>query len=413
MRAAIRAVAAVLGLAVLGFVLRQPLAAWFTGASAPAPAPVTADAGVDHYTCSMHPSVKESAPGTCPICGMDLIPVSRADDDQSVVIDGARRQLLGVRTEPVVSGPMRETLRAVGRVAYDESALTDVNLQVGGWIRRLYVAETGQHVQKGEPLFALYSPEVYAAEQEFLLGLSQGALGAAARRRLELLGWTGAQLDDLARRGKPLEEMPVTAPASGFVVEKDVVQGAAVAPGTRLYRIAPLDPAWIEADVYEADLPRVRPGAAATVTFDYLPGRTFEAKVARIEPSLDPVTRTARVRLTIPNRGLDLRPGMYASVVLEADLGSRVQLPVPAVVYTGPRRLVFVDRGEGRFRPTEVTLGAESDGVYEVLSGVSPGDRVATSGVFLIASEARIRTAARYWDPDDAPDAGQDVRRTR
>jgi membrane fusion protein, copper/silver efflux system len=423
---------------VVAVVLRRPLAAWFTGqpmgdsAKQGATAPDAGDGPrelnggtVDHYTCSMHPSVRQSTPGTCPICGMNLVPVIKEQEQQDVVtIDDARRQRIGVRTEPVVSAPMSDTFRAVGHVAYDESTLADVNLKVRGWITKLYVSETGQRVAKGQPLFAMYSPELYNAEQDFLLGVQGAAASASApdagprrtdllanasRQRLHLLGLSDAQIDAIAQAGKPSEELAIPSPASGFVIEKNVVEGASVEAGMRLYRIASLSKVWVDADVYESDLARVRVGQTATVTLDYLPGRAYEAKVAYVYPYLDPASRTGRVRLELANKDLDLRPGMFASVTLGAALGVRVQVPAAAVVYTGPRRLVFVDLGAGRFRPTAVQVGTESSGMYEVLSGLSAGDQVATSGVFLIAAEARISTAARYWDnaSADAGGAGQ------
>lgn len=379
---------------------------------------------IDHYTCSMHPSVQQAAPGTCPICGMSLIPVTREQQQEGVVmIDDARRQLIGVRTEPVVRAPMRENFRAVGHITYDESTLADVNLKVHGWITKLYVNETGQRVARGQTLFTIYSPELYNAEQDFLLASAHAAaaapatenggptrrelFGQASRQRLHLLGLTDAQIDAIAAGGKPSEELAIPSPASGFVIEKNVVEGAAVDAGMRLYRIAALSKVWVEAEVYETDLSHVRVAQPATVTLDYLPGRAYQAKVAYIYPYLDPTTRTGRVRIELGNTQLDLRPGMYASVELSADLGQRVQVPAAAVVYTGPRRLVFVDLGGGRFKPTEVQVGTESGGMYEVLSGLSPGDLVATSGVFLVAAEARISTAAKYWDTtSETPDAG-------
>jgi Cu(I)/Ag(I) efflux system membrane fusion protein len=367
--------------------------------------PPAASEAIDHYTCSMHPSVKQAAPGTCPICGMSLIPVLKEQQEEGVVlIDEGRRQLIGVRTETVVSAPMRMTFRAVGHVTYDESALSDVNLKVRGWISRLYVSETGQRVSKGQPLFSMYSPELYNAEQDFLLGQQGGTelLARASRQRLHLLGLTDAQIDAIAQSGKPSEDLAIASPASGFIIEKNVVEGASVDAGMRLYRIAALSKVWVDADVFESDLAHVRVGQRATVTLDYLPGRAYEATVAYVYPYLDPTARTGRVRLELANKELDLRPGMYASVVLSSDLGTRVQVPAAAVVYTGPRRLVFVDIGGGRFRPTEVQVGTESNGMYEVLAGVSPGDRVATSGVFLIAAEARISTAAKYWESTPA-----------
>jgi Cu(I)/Ag(I) efflux system membrane fusion protein len=399
---------------------------WQLPAAAEGPS-AAAPGEIDHYTCSMHPSVKQAIPGTCPICGMNLIAVTKEQQELGVVmIDEGRRQLIGVRTEPVVVGPMRETFRAVGRVTYDESALSDVSLKVRGWITKLYVSETGQRVSRGQPLFTMYSPELYNAEQDFLLGMQgavasaqaadststprqPGLLAHASRQRLHLLGLSDAQIDAIAKNGKPSEDLAIPSPASGFVIEKNVVEGASVEAGMRLYRIAALSKVWVDADVYESDLAHVRVGQRATVTLDYLPGRAYDVKVAYVYPYLDPSVRTGRVRFELANKDLELRPGMFASVTLSSDLGTRVQVPTAAVVYTGPRRLVFVDLGDGRFRPTEVQVGIESNGMYEVLSGLSPGDKVATSGVFLIAAEARISTAAKYWDSTSEGDAGMDL----
>jgi Cu(I)/Ag(I) efflux system membrane fusion protein len=176
----------------------------------------------------------------------------------------------------------------------------------------------------------------------------------------------------------------------------------------RLYRIARLDKVWVEADVYEADFAHVRVGQSASVSLDYLPGQAYEAKISYVYPFLDPTTRTGRVRLELANKAHELRPGMFATVTLASKAESRLQVPSSAVVYTGPRRLVFVDLGEGRFRPQEVQIGRQADGMLEVRSGLSAGDRVATSGVFLIAAEARISTAAQYWN-ESVDDADKDA----
>ncbi len=366
---------------------------------------------IDHYTCSMHPSVHASARGACPICGMTLVPVTKAQQREGVVtISPSRQQLIGVRTSPAIKGPMVQSISAVGRFTYDESSLVDVNLKVRGWIVKLLVSKTGQHVQKGQALFTFYSPELQTAQQDLLLALRSqpllqgaaksdpGSLGRAARQRLRLLDLTDAQIDSIASAGEPLAHLTFTAPASGFVIEKDVVEGSAVEPGMRLFRIASLNKVWIEADVYEGDFPRLHVGQKATVALDYLPGRSYEATLAYVYPALDPQTRKGRVRLELRNQNLEFKPGMFATVQLQSDLGSRLQVPASAVIYTGPRRLVFVDLGEGRFRPQEVQIGAEANGMYEVLSGLSAGDMVAVSGVFLIAAEARISTAAKYWE---------------
>lgn len=393
-------------------------------------APIASPGAIDHYTCSMHSSVRQAGPGSCPICAMNLVPVTQEQQQQGVVrIDGARRQLIGVRTEPVVFAPMSDSFRAVGHVTYDESALVDVNLKVHGWITKLYVSQTGRRVARGQTLFTMYSPELYNAEQDFLLGVQgaattiagepdprrQEVFARASRQRLHLLGLGDAQMDAIAQNGKPSEDLAIASPASGFVIEKNVVEGASVDAGMKLYRIAGLSNVWVEADIYESDLAPVRVGQQARITLDYLPGRAYDAKVAVLAPYLDPATRTGRVRLEIANKELDLRPGMYASVELSSDLGVRVQVPTSAVVFTGPRRLVFVDLGNGRFRPTEVQIGAESNGLDEVLEGLTPGEAVATSGVFLIAAEARITTAAKYWDrtseaSDASPSAPESVK---
>jgi Cu(I)/Ag(I) efflux system membrane fusion protein len=414
-----------LALALLGTAIafRGPLRAWFTGKTAAvttvASAPSAASASdpdpnaIDHFTCSMHPSVHQHGPGKCPICGMDLIPITKAQQEQGVVIiDEARRQLIGVRIGEVTEAPLQRTLRAVGRVSYDESKLADVTLKVHGWITKLLVSQMGQPVKVGQTLFQLYSPDLFAAEQDFLLaneGAKTPATGGApapnsallaksARQRLHLLGLGDAEIEALAQRGSPSESVPFPSPASGFVIEKNVVEGAAVDAGMKLYRIAALDSVWIEAEVYEADLPHVRAGQHASVTLDYVPGRSYDGRVSYIYPFLDPMARTGRVRIELANPELELRPGMYASVQLASKPEQRVQVPASAVVYTGPRRLAFVDLGEGRFRPQEIRVGAEANGMYEVLDGLNPGDRVATSGVFLIAAEARISTAAKYWE---------------
>lgn len=429
-RSRIVAAVVLIALVVAAITFRNGLTAWLSGSRAAPRADESGSAGgdlhepaadggeTDHYTCSMHPSVHQSGPGKCPICGMELIPVSKEQVRAGVVtIPAARQQLIGVRTSEVRSAKMVRSLRAIGRLTYDESKLTDVSLKVRGWIVKLFVTNTGERVRRGQTLFTLYSPELYAAQQDFLLA-GQGqpalpghhsALARSARQRLRLLDLSDSQIDAIARSGEPLENVPFTARETGFVIEKNVVEGGAVEPGMRLYRLAALDKVWIEADVYEADFASVRVGQTASVTLDYVPGRSYDARVAYVYPYLNAATRTGRVRLELANQNLELRPGMYANVELEIDLGTRLQLPAAAIIYTGPRRLVFVDLGEGRFRPQEVVVGAEAHGMYEVLSGLKAGDRVASSGVFLIAAEARISSAATYWESGETGDIGAAV----
>ena len=363
-----------------------------------------ADGEISHYTCSMHPAVKEHAPGkTCPICGMDLTPVTRSEVESGVItVDQGRRQAIGVKTAPVVVAPMELDIRALGVVRYDETKLVDITLKLDGYIHDLKVNATGEPVNKGDVLFTLYSPELYAAQEEYLLALksesaTNESLIRAAKKRLELWGLNHAQIASIAARGEPVENMPFMSPASGYVLEKNVVEGGAIKAGERLFRIVPLSTVWVEAEVYEQDLPRIKVGQRVTVSLPYMPGRTYEGKVAYIYPTLEEKTRTGKVRIELPNKRLVLKPDMYADVRFNIPGAERLQVPESAVIYTGPRTLVFVDLGEGRLRPQEVKLGVEGKDSFEVLDGLRQGDVVVTSGNFLIAAESRIRSAADYW----------------
>lgn len=399
------------------------------GAAAPwgPPAPVDELAELSHeghghagtdiafYTCSMHSSVRQKQPAPCPICSMELTPVTYDEEEGGVIVlDEGSRAPLGITTGTVARAPMTRSIRAVGRIAYDESRLEDVTLKLGGYITKLYVTETGQPVKKGQLLFTLYSPELFAAQQEYLLARESRAAGGsgrgeylvrAAEKKLELWGVTRTQLDALARRGTPIEDMPFHAPTGGYVIEKNVVEGAAVTPGQRLFRIAALDRVWVEAEVYEADLSLMAKGQRATITLSYVPGKSFEGKIDYVYPYLDPASRTGKVRVELPNRELELKPDMYATVALQIELGPRLQIPIAAVVYTGPRRLVFVDVGEGRLRPQEVTLGLRAEDNVEVISGLREGQTIVTSGNFLIAAESRIRSSAKFWTDERTGDA--------
>jgi Cu(I)/Ag(I) efflux system membrane fusion protein len=353
---------------------------------------------IAYHTCPMHPSVKQSTGGTCPICGMNLVPVTKQELNSGVIIvDDVRRQRIGVKTAKVSRSPLGVAIRALGKVTWDEKRLEDVTVRVAGFIKDLRVGATGEPVRKGQVLFTLYSPELFASQQEYLLALKRsGAAGddsllKASRSRLRQWGLDDAQIDAIARRGEPLENVPFLAPSSGNVIEKNVVEGAAVEPGMKLFRIAPLDRVWVEAEVYEADLPHVQVGQSATVNLPFLPGRTFEGKVDFVYPYLAGETRTGRIRVELANPKLELKPDMYADVAFHRDLGERLLVPASAVIYTGPRRLVFVDLGDGRLKPQEVELGVRGADAFEVLGGLQEGDVVVTSGNFLIAAESRLR----------------------
>lgn len=369
--------------------------------------------GISHFTCSMHPAVKNAEPGTCPLCNMALMPVrQRERDSGEIVLDGERRQQIGVTVARAERRPLAAPVRAVGSVTYDQSRLTDVTLRVGGWIDELYADRLGQRVEEGKPLFTLYSPDLFEAQQAYLDAveklenarklrspLSADLLIETRRRRLRLSDLGTEQLERLDERGLPVELVEILAPASGHVIEKNLVAGAAVAPGMRLLRIAGLDQVWVEAEVYESEIGLLEVGDRATVTLPHLPGRSFAGRVGFVYPWLDGETRTGRVRIELPNPHLALKPEMYAEVVFEPDLGERLAVPEEAILYAGDRRYVFVDLGGGRLKPQTVSLGRRAGEWVEVVDGLAEGDQVVTSGNFLIAAEARLKLALDHWTP--------------
>ena len=364
-----------------------------------------------YYSCSMHTHVRSEDPGTCPICSMDLVAVTEREvATGEIVVDPMRRQTIGVRTGRVERRPLHLEVRAVGKVAFDETRLAEVSLKYPGWIERLHVNAAGQAVRRGEILFTLYSPELYAAQGEYLVALESQRraratsapdradyLVEASRQRLRLWDLRDEDLDRIAASGRPLEQMPIVSPVSGHVIEKNVVEGAAVEPGRALYRIAALDRVWVEAEVFESDLAAIRVGQPARVTLPNLPGKTLAGKVAFLYPYLDDATRTGRVRIELPNPGLELKPAMYAEVVLEIDGGEALLVPESAVLYAGARRLVFLDLGEGRLKPQAIEVGVASGDWIEVLGGLDEGDLVVTSGTFLVAAESRLKSATEQW----------------
>ena len=369
------------------------------------------DGEVAFWTCPMHPSVRSADPGSCPICGMNLVAVTVQEAESGVIlVDERRRQLIGVKTEPVARRDLTAEVRAVGKVTWDETRLADVNVKYSGWIGRLFVDRPGQEVRQGQALFTLYSPDLYAAQQDFLTALASQRTAAAtsapqradylvraARERLRLWDLSAAQIDQVAASGEAVERIPILSPVSGVVVEKNVVEGAAVEPGMKLFRIAGLDRVWVEAEVYESELGLVETGQRARVTLPSLPGAELDGTVSFVYPYLDGASRTVRVRVELPNPGHRLKPEMFANVTLRRELGERLAVPQDAVLYAGPKSYVFLDLGEGRLRPQRVETGREVDGWVEILSGVSPGDVIVTSGNFLVAAESRLKVAMDQW----------------
>lgn len=317
-----------------------------------------------------------------------------------VEIDMEKQRLIGVKTAEAAVRPLVKTIRTTGRVEYDETRLVSVNTKIEGWIERLYIDYEGKPVKKGEPLAELYSPELIAAQEEFLLalkwaGTSNGPendpLLQAARRKLRLWDISDKQMDKIAETGKPLRTLTVYSPAEGYAAEKMVIEGMKVMAGERLFNIADISSVWVMADIYGYEMPDVKVGQRADITFSYMPGVKIASTVEYIYPSVSTETRTAKARLRASNPGGRLRPGMFADVSLKVDLGKRLSVPEDAVIETGLRQLVYVDKGEGYFEPREIRAGASAGGMREVLSGLKAGQRVASSATFLIDSEAQLK----------------------
>ena len=362
------------------------------------------------YTCGMHPQIIQDHPGDCPICGMKLTPIRRgagadtnAASTTTIAVEAATMQNMNLRTVEIQSGPLRKTIRTVGAIDYNETALADVTTKFKGWIEKLNVDATGQLVHRGEPMFEIYSPELYSAEAEYLLALDAGATndpGAAALRetaagKLRFFDVPEAQITELEQTRTPRRTLPVAAPMAGFVIEKNVVSGQMVDAGMRLYRLANLGIVWVIAQVYEQDLAYVQLGQEAVVKVPSLPDREFRGRVTFVYPSVDEKTRTARVRLEFENPGYYLKPGMFVSAQIQAELAdSAVLVPDEAVLRSGAKNTVFVALPGGKFEARDVVLGVEAENdMNQVLSGLTAGERVVTSGQFLLDSESQLQEA--------------------
>ncbi len=327
----------------------------------------------------------------------------------AVVIPAVTRQLIGVRTVAVTYAPLEQEVRAVGTVEYDERKLTKVNLRVSGWIEQVFVNAIGQSVRAGQPLLTLYSPDLLATQDEYLLAIKAqaqlegspvaearqqaAALVASARERLRLWNLTDEQIGAIERRGKAERVLALYAPSSGIVLKRQALPGNYVEPGTTLYELADLSTVWINGDIYESEIQSVKLNQPAKVMFETYPGEAFRGKVTYIYPYLNEATRTVRVRMEFPNPHLKLKPGMYGNVVLGVDAGRRLVVPKEAVLDSGLRQLVFLDLGQGVYQPYPVKLGRRSQEYVEVLEGIKEGDRVVTSANFMLDAESKLASA--------------------
>jgi len=325
----------------------------------------------------------------------------------AVFVSPERQQISGVRFGRVEYRNLEKVLRTVGRMEFDEKKISMVNPKIGGWIEELYVDYTGKMVRKGQPLLSIYSPELVAAQEEVLLALkAKKILGTSpiadvaeggdrllqgARRRLLLWDITPKQLETLEQTGEIKKSMVLYSPVDGFVMEKMAYKGMALMPGAALYKIGDLSSIWVIGDIYESELPFIKIGDRAKITVAYYPGETFEGTATYIYPSLDPKTRTAKVRFDLPNPEFKLKPEMWANVELKIPLGRKLVVPEDAVMDSGTMQMVFVDRGQGHFESRHIQAGSKVQGYYEVLSGLKEGERVVTSANFLIDSESRLQ----------------------
>jgi RND family efflux transporter MFP subunit len=384
--------------------------------------------GEQQWTCPMHPSVIRPEAGSCPICGMDLVLMEESEGEGGgieghgvVEIDPERQQLIGVVTTAVERRALERRVRTVGLVTIDESRVSHVHTKVDGWIETVYAAETGKMVRTGDPLLTIYSPELVSTQEEYLLALraqerlaespfeevrrSGDSLLRTTRDRLRLWDIPEKDIRRLEETGEVLKALTLYAPSTGYIMEKEhALAGMRVTPGMKLYEVADLSRVWVEADVYEFEAPLVAVGQEAKLAVAALPGRVFRGRCAYIYPTVEERTRTLTARFEFPNPRLELKPGMYADVEVLAPSTEQLAVAQDAVLDTGTRRIVFVQEGEGTFRPREVTLGPRMAGYYPVLAGLEEGERVVSSPNFLIDSESQFQAAleAMKAGSDDA-----------
>jgi len=327
----------------------------------------------------------------------------------TVQISPEKQQLIGVKFGTVEMRPLEKIIRTVGRVDYDEKRIVTVSPKIGGWIEDLYVDFTGRFVSKGEPLLTIYSPELVSTQEEYLIALrakkelakspfpevagSGNSLAESAKRRLKLWDISDDKIKALEESGQVKKTLTLHSPFSGFVLEKAAYNGMNVMPGIALFKLADLSVVWLYADIYEYELPFIRLGQQASVQLSYIPGEIFTGKAIYIYPSLNPETRTAKVRFEIPNPNGKLKPEMYANVEIKVHLGQKLTVPEGAVIDTGLRQMAIVDKGSGYFEPREVKVGAKVENYYEVIKGLKAGERVVTSANFLIDSESKLKEA--------------------
>ncbi|MCP4353798.1 MAG: efflux RND transporter periplasmic adaptor subunit [Desulfobacterales bacterium] len=360
------------------------------------------------YTCGMHPWILSEEPGNCPICGMKLTPKRDEGGETGtgtvggveINIDPVIQQNMGIRTATAEKSPMIHTIRTYGHITYDETRTAEISPKYNGWFEKLYVDFTGQIVQKDQPLFEIYSPELLAAQEEYLIAFRSGSRSdmlESAQRRLSYFDVGEEEIRAISASDTVKKTLTIRSPFTGVVTHKNAVKGGFVKAGTSIYKIADISRVWVEAHIYEYELGRISQGQNAEMTLPYLPGKVYSGKVAYIYPYLQQKTRDVVIRLEFENPSMELKPDMYADVRIETiakDQG--ILIPSEAVIRSGERNVVFVTREENKFAPREITLGMSVDkGKIQILAGLEPGETIVTSGQFLLDSESKLKEAVQ------------------
>jgi Cu(I)/Ag(I) efflux system membrane fusion protein len=343
-------------------------------------------------------------------------------ESKEVEIPAEKQQLIGVKKAETAMVSLEKIIRTVGRIEYDERKLATVNIKVEGWIEKLYADYAGKYVKKGEKLADIYSPELYSTQLEFvnlliwkpekghrlqrnveftwgdrygvtgrMLTFDIEALLEVAKQKLHLWEIPDEQIQKLEESKEPMRILTIHSPTSGYITQKSVVEGTRVLPGDKIFDIADLSTLWVIADIYVYELPMIKVGQPAKITLSHSPGKEFSSKIDYIYPVLSGETRTAKVRFIIPNPGGQLKPQMFTDVELKIDLGKRLAIPEDAVIDTGMKKIVYVDKGEGIFEPREVVVGLIGEGNVEIVKGLKEGEKVASAANFLIDSEAKLK----------------------
>jgi len=367
----------------------------------------TGEKKIAYWRAPMNPTEIYDKPGKSAM-GMDLVPVYEDElvGGVAVTVEPVVQQNMGLRTAIVRQEPLVRTLRTYGHITTDETRTTQVNLKTGGWVEKMYVDFTGMFVEKGQPLMEIYSPELLAAQEEYLsafnsLGGSQAGNGRdlvhSARRRLAYFDVAQSEIREIEESGRVQKTVLIRSPFTGYVIKRNIEEGSYVKKGTTAFRIADLSRVWVEAHIYEYELPWITEGLDAEMTLSYAPGRIFTGRVSFVYPYLQAKTRDIIIRLEFENPDLTLKPDMYADLQIKGKAkASGISIPTEAVIRSGERNLVFVTRDDHKFTPRDVTPGMVlEDGRIEILSGLAPGEVIVTSGQFLLDSESKLKEAVQ------------------